>query len=162
MDIEDDDIIEFWKQMYEAKVEYIMVGGFAVMLHGGTRLTQDVDVWIKDTKENRRRLKKVFAFYEYSDLIDFENMEFVPGWTTLYIAGGIELDIMTKLSGFEQARFEECYKLASKAIISGIEIPFLHINHLLEEKRKVARPKDLMDVEELERIQEFERNKNNQ
>ncbi len=156
MDISDEEIIEFWKRLYDSQVEYIMVGGFAVMLHGGTRTTEDIDIWIKDTVENRRKLKTVFELYGYPDSINFETMQFVPGWTTLYISSGIELDVMTKLSGFEQERFDECREMSYKAVIAGIEIPFLHINHLIHEKAKVARPKDLIDLEELERIKKYQ------
>jgi predicted nucleotidyltransferase len=158
MDIEDEELIEFWKTMHEFQVEYIMVGGFAVMLHGGTRHTEDVDIWIKDSIGNRQKLKKVFAKYNYLDFLNFETMEFVPGWTTFYIGTGIELDIMTKLSGFEQELFDECYEMAYKAQIDGAEIPFLHINHLIREKKNAGRPKDLLDVEELERIKKYEDN----
>jgi hypothetical protein len=38
---------------------------------------------------------------------------------------------MTHLQGFEEERFEECYKMASKAMILDVEVPFLHINHLI-------------------------------
>ncbi|MES2779887.1 MAG: nucleotidyltransferase [Bacteroidota bacterium] len=156
MDISDEEIIEFWKRLYDSKVEYILVGGFAVMLHGGTRTTEDIDIWIKDTIENRKKLKKVFEQYDYPSSINFETMQFVPGWTTLYISHGIELDVMTKLSGFEQERFDECLAMSYKAVIDGIEVPFLHINHLIQEKTKVARPKDLIDLEELERIKKYQ------
>lgn len=160
MDIADEDIIDFWKEMHACKVEYIMVGGFAVMLHGGTRTTEDVDIWIKDTLENRRKLKMVFDKYEFLDYLNFDDIQFVPGWTSFYISSGIELDIMTSLSGFEQESFDDCFNMAYKAIIEGIEVPFLHINHLIKEKKKVARPKDLLDVEELERIKNYHENNN--
>jgi hypothetical protein len=158
MDIGDEELIEFWKTMHACHVEYIMVGGFAVMLHGGTRHTEDVDIWIKDTLENRRKLKSVFLKYDYLDYLNFDTIEFIPGWTTFYIATGIELDIMTRLSGFEQELFDECLSIADKAQIDGIEVPFLHINHLIKEKKNAGRPKDLLDVEELERIKKYEDN----
>lgn len=65
---------------------------------------------------------------------------------------------MTKLSGFEQERFDECFEMAYKAQIDGAEIPFLHLNHLIREKINAGRPKDLLDVEELERIKKYEDN----
>ena len=159
MDISDEEIIEFWKRLYQSKVEDIMVGAFAVMLHGGTRTTEDIDIWIKDSIENRKKLKVVFEMYGYPSLINFETMEFVPGCTTLCISSGIELDITTKLSGFEQERFNECLAMSYRAVIDGIEVPFSHINHLIQEKAKVAHPKDLIDLEELERIKQYQENK---
>jgi predicted nucleotidyltransferase len=61
------------------------------------------------------------------------------------------------MKGLEEFSFDECYKEASVAAIDGIRVPFLHINHLLQNKRAVARPKDLDDIRELEKIKEERR-----
>ena len=53
MDIYDESLLEFWKSLTENKVLYIMVGGFAVNMHGFTRTTNDIDIWLKDTIPNR-------------------------------------------------------------------------------------------------------------
>lgn len=68
-----------------------------------------------------------------------------------------DLDIMTTMKGLERFSFDECYNKASVANIDGTKVPFLHINHLVENKRAVARPKDLDDVRELEKIIEERR-----
>jgi len=81
-------------------------------------------------------------------------MDFVPGWTTFY-AAGIELDILTEMKGLKDLSFDDCLKLASVADIDGLKIPFLHINHLIENKKAVNRLKDQVDVMELERIREI-------
>lgn len=82
-------------------------------------------------------------------------MEFVPGWTRFYIADGLVLDIMTSMKGLEDLSFDECYKMANKANLEGIIVPFLHVNHLLANKKAVARPKDQLDVPELEKIKKY-------
>ncbi len=51
--------------------------------------------------------------------------------------------------------FSDCYQKASIAEINGIKIPFLHINHLLDNKKAVDRPKDRLDVFYLEKIKEL-------
>lgn len=81
-------------------------------------------------------------------------MQFVPSWTSFY-AAGIELDIMTSMKGLEDENFDTCYAMSNKATIEGIEIPFLHINHLIANKKAVNRPKDLLDVVYLEKIKEI-------
>lgn len=81
-------------------------------------------------------------------------MQFLPGWTEFYVGTGIVLDVMTKMKGLEGYSFDECLSMASVATLNGIEIPFLHINHLLLNKKAVARPKDLEDIRELEKIKE--------
>jgi len=58
MDILDEDLISFWNSFAASDVLYIMVGGFAVNMHGYLRATQDVDIWIKDEPTNRENLVK--------------------------------------------------------------------------------------------------------
>lgn len=65
------------------------------------------------------------------------------------------LDIMTAMKGLEELDFNECYKMATVADINGTLVPFLHINHLIANKKAVNRPKDQIDVIELERIKKI-------
>ena len=58
MDILDDELIDLWRAFEKNKLQYIMVGGFASILNGYNRLTSDIDIWIKDTKENRHALQQ--------------------------------------------------------------------------------------------------------
>jgi hypothetical protein len=152
MDIFDEELIEFWQSLTKNKVEFIMIGGIATNLHGFSRTTADVDLWIKDSKKNKLQL--LFALKEIGlDYIeDLENYEFIPGWACFRTISGIELDIMTYIKGFPQERFDECLKLASIATILDLKIPFLHINHLIEAKIATDRGKDKVDVEELQKI----------
>ncbi len=139
-----------------------MVGGIAVNLHGYSRTTRDVDLWLEDTLENRKKFRKVFAELDYGDYPSLEEMRFAPGWTDFYLGNGVSLDIMTTMKGLEHISFEQAHKLASLAEIEGLTVPFLNINHLLENKKAVNRPKDQLDVIELEKIRkilEEERNK---
>ena len=129
-----------------------MVGGFATTLHGFSRTTADLDLWIKDTIENRKSLRNVLKELEIGDFESIETTQFVPGFTSILLNSGFELDIMTFLKGFDQIRFDECYKIAPVALIEDIPVKFLHINQLIEAKKASGRMKDLLDVEELEKI----------
>ena len=155
MDILDEDLLGFWKGLNENNVRYIMIGGFATRFHGFNRNTDDLDMWLDDTKENRRNLRKAFVTLDYGDFESLENMEFVPGWTSFNIRGGIELDILTKMEGLGKLTFSDCLNMASVADLEGTKVPFLHINHLIENKKKVNRPKDQVDVIELEKIRKL-------
>ena len=62
---------------------------------------------------------------------------------------------MTAMKGLENISFSECLNLASIADLEGIKVPFLHINHLIENKKMVNRPKDQIDVIELEKIRKI-------
>jgi hypothetical protein len=155
MDILDEELINFWRTLNENKVRYIMVGGFATRFHGFNRNTDDLDMWLENTLENRRNLRKAFNLLGYGDFEPLETMQFVPGFTSFYIGGGIELDILTEMKGLEYISFDECLNMASVAELEGINVPFLHINHLIENKRIINRPKDQVDVIELERIRQI-------
>jgi hypothetical protein len=155
MDVLDDELIRFWRVLNENGVRYLMVGGFATRFHGFNRSTDDLDLWLEDTLENRRRLRKAIKELDYGDFEQLETMQFIPGFSSFMVAGGIELDIMTSMIGLEEHSFDECLKMASVADLNDVIVPFLHINHLIENKKKVNRPKDQVDVIELEKIREI-------
>jgi len=79
-------------------------------------------------------------------------LQFIPGWTDFYIGSGVRLDIMVKMKGIENYSFEDCLELATIAEIENVKVPFLHINHLIANKKAVNRSKDQLDVIELEKI----------
>ena len=155
MDIMDEGLIEFWKILNKNKVVYIMVGGFAVNMNGYIRATKDSNLWLKDTLLNRKNFRIAYAELGYGDFPSFETMDFTPGWTQFYIANGIILDIMTSMKGLENKSFDECLQQARVADLNGVHVPFLHINDLLANKKAVGRPKDQLDVLELEKIKAY-------
>lgn len=156
MDILDDELIQLWRVFETNNLKYIMVGGFASILNGYNRLTADIDIWIKDSPENRQALHISLQEIGLDTLPDLQNMDFVPEWSSITLPSGFELDIMTALKGFEQQLFDTCYESANKAEIEGVVVPFFHINQLIDSKKAVNRLKDQLDIEELEKI----RNKN--
>lgn len=79
-------------------------------------------------------------------------MQFIPGWTDFYLLNGLKLDILIDMKGLEGYTFEDCLEAATIAEIENVTVPFLHINHLIENKKAVNRPKDQIDVMELEKI----------
>ncbi len=154
MDILDEEFIKFWKSLSQNNVQYIMVGGFAVYMHGYIRTTNDIDIWIKDDVDNRQKLGKAMGIFGYASL-SWDVMQFVPGWTNFYIGPRVVLVIMTSMKGLENISFEMAYKMASIAEIEDVNVPFLHINQLIENKKVVNRPKDQIDVIELEKIKQL-------
>jgi hypothetical protein len=156
MDAFDEEILKFWAALQNQEVRYIMVGGYATNLHGFQRYTGDIDIWIEDTLDNRRRLRKAFAECGMGDYYMLETMQFVPGWTDFNLMNGLRLDIMVSMKGLEGYSFEECLNMASVADIDGVRVPFLHINQLIANKKAVNRPKDQLDVIELERIKKIQ------
>ncbi len=152
MEIFDHDFLTFLRNLNEFQVRYMMVGGFATNLHGFARTTADCDIWIEDSAINRKNLRKALEKTEGDSFDYIERMDFVPGWTSIKLSWGLDLDIMTFLKGFPADTFEPCFNEASIAELYGLSIHFLHINHLIEAKKQAGRSKDLIDVIELERI----------
>lgn len=156
MDLEDEEILEFWKLLHQHDVKYILVGGFAVNLHGFSRTTADLDLWLKDDIQNRKKFRTVIKKIGIGDYESLETTQFLPGWSSFLFNSGFELDVMTFLSGFPAEKFDDAYSKASVASIHEIPIRFLHLNQLIESKKACGRPRDIQDIIELERIQRGE------
>ena len=75
-------------------------------------------------------------------------------WAITYFTS--VLDIMTYIAGFDKNSFDTCYQMAVEAIIAEISVKFLHINHLLDSKRLTNRVKDVLDINELEKIKKLQ------
>ncbi|MEJ2901503.1 MULTISPECIES: hypothetical protein [Pedobacter] len=155
MDIFDEEILNFWRALQEYNVQYIMVGGYATNLHGYQRFTGDLDIWLKDTLENRKQLRKAFVKCDMGDYPLIETMQFILGWTDFHLNNGLRLDILIEMKGLEGYTFDECLEMASIADIDNVNVPFLHINQLIENKKIVNRPKDQIDVAALEQIRKL-------
>lgn len=158
MDINNDSFLEFWRILNDYQVRYILVGGFATNFHGYQRFTGDVDIYIEDTTENRRQLRQAYRAYIKIDFPSFETIQFVPGWVDFPLRDGTRLDIMTSMAGIELS-FDECLKVARIIEIDNISIPVLHLQHLIDNKKAVGRPKDQLDVINLEEIQKQQKNR---
>lgn len=155
MDIFDEEILKFWRALQQHEVKYIMVGGYATNLHGFQRFTGDIDIWLEDTKENRQRLRAAFITCDMGDYYMLERMQFVPGWTDFHLMNGLRLDILIDMKGLEGYTFDESLQMATVADIDDVRVPFLHINQLIANKIAVNRPKDQIDVIELEKIRKI-------
>lgn len=145
-------IIEIWKYFSLNKVKYLTIGGFAVNIYGYGRNTGDIDIFIEDSIENRENLREAL---KQSGIGDFENMstiQFIPGWTDISLNFNLRLDIMTSVKGLENHDFQELLDKAYVTEISGISVYFLDYDNLIKAKKATNRPKDILDIEELEKI----------
>jgi hypothetical protein len=155
MDVFDQELLKFWRSLNQNGVLYIMVGGVATIFHGYSRMTEDIDIWIKDTVENRRSLRTAFREYGMGDFFMIERLQIVPGWTYFHLNNGIRLDLMINVKGLEDLGFDSCLEVASVAEIYDVKVPFLHLNHLLSAKKAANRPKDQLDITYLEQIRQI-------
>ena len=107
MDIFDEEILNFWKALQNQAVQYILVGGYAINFHGYQRFTDDLDIWLKDTLENRQRLRQAFISCYMCDYPMVEYMQFVPGWTDFHLNNNLRLDLLIDMKGLEDYSFDE-------------------------------------------------------
>jgi len=153
MDIGERDVQNLLCSFNRHGVRYIVVGGFAVMLHGYPRTTQDLDLWVESGIENRQFLIK--ALHEVGSM-GAELLRDTPllfGWTSLRFGeGNFELDLGEELVAFRSLDFNDCYQRALPSEFDGVAFRILHLQDLLREKRSTGRLQDLADAERLEKI----------
>jgi len=145
-------IIEIWKYLSIHNVRYLIIGGFAVNIYGYGRNTGDIDLFIEDSIENRENLREALKKSGIGDFETIKTMQFIPGWTDITLNFNLRLDIMTSVKGLENDDFQELLKKAYIAEISGIPVYFLDYENLIKAKKATNRPKDIIDIEELEKI----------
>lgn len=145
-------IIEIWKYFSLNKVNYLTIGGFAVNIYGYGRNTGDIDIFIEDSIENRANLRLALKQAGVGDFENINTIQFVPGWTDITLNFNLRLDIMTSVKGLENSTFEELLQKAYVVEISGIPVYFLDYDNLIKAKKATNRPKDILDIEELEKI----------
>jgi hypothetical protein len=123
-----------------------------VNIYGYGRNTGDIDIFIEDSIENRENLREAL---KQSGIGDFENMstiQFIPGWTDISLNFNLRLDIMTSVKGLENHDFQELLDKAYVTEICGISVYFIDYENLIIAKKAANRPKDILDIEELEKL----------
>ena len=145
-------IIEIWKYFSLNKVKYLTIGGFAVNIYGYGRNTGDIDIYIEDSIENRENLRVALKQSGIGDFKNLNTVQFIPGWTDITLNFNLRLDIMTSVKGLENSTFEQLLEKAYIAEINNIPVYFIDYENLIKSKKATNRPKDILDIEELEKI----------
>lgn len=154
MNFEGQEVLKLFDAFEKNKVQYLIVGGFATNYHGYHRATSDIDIWLKDTAENRLNLINSLDKLDYGRFMELMTVSFIAGYCEILLDNGIYADFMNSILGFEEIDFDECYRRANVSIINSIRIPFIHFNDLLHSKLSSDRPKDVQDAIELKRIKD--------
>lgn len=147
-DLFNQDFLDFIDALNKAEVEYILVGGYAVILHGFSRTTGDLDVWVKKSIPNYGKLKKAYQIFGAPI---FSEKDFTG---SNYDVWGIgkepnRIEVLNHIKGLS---FEEAYPACKIFIQRGIEVKYIHINHLIKAKEAAGRHKDKHDIEQLKKI----------
>jgi hypothetical protein len=145
MDVENSEFLDFVVAADANKLEYILIGGLAMILNGAVRFTQDADLWLEPSNENRDRfIKALCAFgYDEADVQGMSNTDFTqPQMIRIH---DIPMDVLTSVH--YNLDYYACRKRAKAFTTKGGQvIYFLHINDLRETKVLARRTKDLNDI----------------
>jgi predicted nucleotidyltransferase len=144
-----DDFQDLLKAFNEANVKYILVGGYSVILHGYSRTTGDMDLWVEKSKENY--LKIVLAFRDFGmPTFDMTEVNFLENPKFDVFRFGrppVSIDILNKVKGLE---FSESYSNSiDYEVTEEIKIKLIHYDDLLLAKKAAGRFRDLNDIEHL-------------
>ncbi|MEI3802007.1 MULTISPECIES: hypothetical protein [Chitinophaga] len=144
-----DDFRDFIRALNNNQVEYILVGGYAVILHGYRRVTGDMDIWVNRTKENYLKLTRAFAEFGLPifDMTESKFLDVEKADVFSFGRSPVGIDILTKLKGVD---FKEAAALVQIFIDGDLEIKYLHLNNLIQAKKAAGRHKDLDDIDKLE------------
>jgi hypothetical protein len=140
------DFVDVLSAFGDEGVEFLIVGGFALAVHGAPRFTGDIDLWVRPTVANSLRVERALTKFGAPlathgvTARDFE----VPG--AIYQMGlpPRRIDVLTEIDG---VTFEDAWRGKVERDVGGLRLRFLGLQELLRNKRTSARPKDLLDVE---------------
>lgn len=141
-----EDFKEYLKLLNENQVEYLVVGGIAVGLHGYPRATGDLDIWIANTETNANLLVKVCREFGFVSQEVKPELFRMPYSIIRMGVHPLKIEIMLSLTGLD---FSECYKKRVYKKADGITIPVIDLDNLLKNKKLIHRNKDLDDIENL-------------
>jgi len=144
-----DDLRAFLRLLTERKVDFMLVGGYAVALHGFPRATSDLDVWISTAPENVDRIVAALREFGFDPGADAIAALTTKGKVLRMGYAPARIELLTAPAGVE---FHDCRPRAVTKEALGVPVPTISLDDLIRNKRAAGRTKDLLDVEELERI----------
>jgi len=152
------------RALNDAGVRYLIVGGLAVMAHGYTRATKDMDLVLDLSEQNLRRAMTVLAGLGYRPTVPvamelFADPQIRKQWVAekgmlvfnLFSDAHetVEIDLFVE----EPFDFAKAYASAVRDdVVPGVAGIFVGLDDLLFLKRQAGRPRDLIDIEKLETL----------
>jgi len=131
----------------EGGVKYVVVGGFAVALHGVVRATKDIDLLIEPTLENAARALKALEGLTFGIARELDPADVVANPITI-IGDDPRVDLLTLAWS---VRYADAAPKAQRVKIDGVEVPFADLDTLIRTKQ-TDRFQDKADLEDLEQV----------
>ena len=144
-----DDFRDFINALNKHDVEYMLVGGYAVILNGYRRSTGDMDIWVNVTPENHKKLVKAFLSFGLptADISEYNFLRNDDMDVFTYGVPPVCIEILKVVKGCDD--FAEAYKISNVYDENGLQIRFVHVNTLIEAKKASGRHRDMDDIEKL-------------
>jgi hypothetical protein len=141
------DFVDLLRAFIAADVRFLVVGAYALALHGRPRGTGDLDVWVDATPENAARVTRALTAFG-APMLDVTEADFArPGVTYQMGVPPGRIDILTALSGLS---FDDAWPGRVAGPFGDLEIGFIGRDDFIANKRATGRPKDLVDIDGLE------------
>jgi len=141
------DFKEFIQLLNDNRVRYLVVGGYAVALHGYPRYTRDIDIWVELSEENATHIVEALEQFGFASL-GLKESDFLVKEQVIQLGyAPNRIDIITTLSGIT---FAECYDKRVPVEIDGVKINFIDLDSLRKNKKATGRLQDMADLENLE------------
>lgn len=143
------DFLDLLSAFNAGEVLYLIVGAYAVGVHGHPRATKDLDVWIEASPANAARVMNALRVFG-APLGDLEARDLeTPGTGFMMGKPPARIDVLTQIDG---VRFEEVAPRAIEASFDGVPARVIGLEDLLANKRAAGRIQDLADIRALERL----------
>jgi predicted nucleotidyltransferase len=140
------DFKEFIELLIKNKAEYLIVGGYAVSIHGHPRYTGDLDIWLNTVPQNAELILKTVNEFGFSSfkltLEDFTK----PGNVIQLGHPPLRIDLLTEIDG---VTFKECFNNRKEVTIDGLQVNFIGYDDLLKNKKESGRHRDIDDIDNL-------------
>lgn len=146
-----EEVIDALRSFNKFEVEYVVVGGIAVVAHGYDRTTGDLDWWVDNSKENIERLTKALLACNFEDnqvSLAMESYE-KKGHLTFLLDKRISLNLVLDYSS--SISFSEALKKSLESNMFGVKLRVVDLGSLIDIKIRAGREQDLRDVLELKK-----------
>jgi len=141
------DFKEFFALFNAHKVEYVIVGGYALAFHGAPRYTGDIDVLVRAEEANAQKVLAALSDFGFSEL-DLSVNDFSDPDRVLQLGmPPVRIDILTSLTGIT---WQEASTDTLDLDYGGVPVKVVGRKALLTNKRATGRAQDLADIEALE------------
>jgi hypothetical protein len=146
-----DDIRRICRSLDEAGARYVLIGGFAVILHGGVRTTKDIDLLVDPEPENVERLKRALSVLEDNAATEIDAAD-LQKYTVVRVADEVMVDLLAGACGVTWAQASQSAKVVD---LDGVRVIVADRATLIRTKQ-TTRPSDAADRAWLETIADDE------